>query len=74
MEKSEWYKFSAIFKDVLNLDLKPVAVSCLKKDILKTQTPKVRICKAIIDAAKGDTFQICKDNNLCFGASWHLGF
>jgi uncharacterized protein (DUF169 family) len=46
--------------------------SCLKKN--KIGDKKIRICKAILDSAQGRSFRISKENNACFGASWHLGF
>jgi len=74
MDKKEWQEYSLILKELLNLEYSPVAVSCLKEPILKDAGKKVRICRAILDAGKGETLQIDKENNACFGAGWHLGF
>ncbi len=74
MEKREWQDYSLILKEILNLEFSPVAVGCLKEPFLKDAAKKARICRAILDAGKGQTLQIDKTNNACFGASWHLGF
>jgi len=74
-EKKEWQDFSLILKGLLNLEYSPVAVSCIKEPLSsKTSEKKLRICRAILDAGRGQTLQINKENNACFGASWHLGF
>lgn len=72
--KKEWQDYALIFKEVLNLELSPIAVSCLKEPLLENFTKKVRICKAILDAANGEVLQVGKTNNACFGASLQLGF
>ena len=72
MEK-KWQGYSFKLRESLRLELSPVAVSCLKEPITGTQN-KLRICRAMLDAAKGTTLQISKENNACFGAAWHLGF
>jgi uncharacterized protein (DUF169 family) len=41
---------------------------------LENPEKKVRICRAILDAGKGEVLHIAKNNNACFGAGWHLGF
>ncbi len=74
MEKKEWQGYARVFKELLNLEYSPVAVSCLKEPSLENTDKKVRICRAILDAGKGETIEIDKRNNACFGASWHLGF
>ena len=73
MEKKEWQQFSSILKELLNLEYSPIAINCLKEPAL-TSDKKLRICRAILDAGKGQTLQINKQTNACFGASWHLGF
>ena len=73
-EKKDWQGLSLIFKEVLALELSPVAVRCTKEKEPGGQERKIRICRAIIDAAAGNLQQVCKENNACFGASWHLGF
>lgn len=74
MDKKEWQDYGLVLKELLGLDYSPVAISCLKEPILKNIGKKVRICRAILDAGKGEIIQIDKINNACFGASWHLGF
>jgi uncharacterized protein (DUF169 family) len=74
MEKKEWQEYAVILKDLLQLDSSPVAVSCKKEPLREKSEKKMRICKAILDAARGESLRIDKTNNLCFGASWHLGF
>jgi uncharacterized protein (DUF169 family) len=51
-----------------------VALICSSKPSVASSEKKVRICRAILDAGKGQTIQLGKGNNACFGASWHLGF
>ncbi|MCM8823794.1 MAG: DUF169 domain-containing protein [Candidatus Omnitrophica bacterium] len=69
-----WQELSKNLKETLNLELSPIALGCFtdKSNIIEKDN-KVRICRAIIDAAKGKSIQISKENNVCFGASWHLG-
>jgi len=74
MGKQEWQGYSGILKGLLNLEYSPVAVSCIKESFLNPTDKKVRICRAILDAGKGQTLQVDKQSNACFGASWHLGF
>ncbi len=73
-EKKDWQKFALILKEVLNLDTSPIGISCLKEPKSESSAEKVRICRAFLEAAKGKTVQISKENNACFGAAWHLGF
>ncbi len=63
MDKKEWQNYSIILKELLNLEFSPVAVSCLKEPTLPMQEKKLRICKAILDAGKGETLEISKKNN-----------
>jgi uncharacterized protein (DUF169 family) len=74
MERKLWQDYALALKEALNLGLSPVALSCLKEPVLGLPDKRLRICRAILDAASGQTLQISKDNNACFGASWHLGF
>ena len=62
-----------LFKEVLGLENSPVGIKVVEKaDFLQE---KVRICKAIKDVAKEKKkIILAKENNACFGASWHLGF
>ena len=73
-EKKDWQEFSSILKELLNLEYSPVAVNVLKEPFLKSLDKKIRICRSILDAGKGQTLQIDKETNACFGAAWHLGF
>ena len=62
-----------LFKEVLGLEDSPVGIEVTEK--LDFPKEKVRICKAIIDVAKEKKkIVLAKENNACFGASWHLGF
>ena len=74
MEERIWQNYAFILKELLNLEFSPVAVSALKEPLLPGRDKKLRICRAILDAGKGEVLQIDKQNNACFGASWHLGF
>ncbi len=74
MAKAVWKDYALQFKKVFNLNNSPVAVSCVKPDTLPPSDKKLRICRSILDAAAGASSKICKENNLCFGAAWHLGF
>ncbi len=74
MVEKKWQEYALVFKELLGLEYSPVALSCLKEPIILDSAKKLRICRAILDAGKGETLQISKDTNACFGASWHLGF
>ena len=74
MEKKSWQDYGPILKELLNLEYSPVALNCIKGFPANTPDKKVRICRAIFDAGKGEILQVGKSNNACFGASWHLGF
>ena len=73
-EKKQWQEYSKTLKEVLNLDFSPVALICTKDPKIKPSEKKVRICRAILEAGKGASICLNKENNACFGASWHLGF
>jgi len=72
--KKEWQQFSLELKELLGLDFSPVALSCLKEPQPTGEGKKSRICRAILDAGRGEIVRIDKDTNACFGAAWHLGF
>lgn len=74
MENKEWQEYSRILRELLNLEYSPVALSCVKGSVLKDADKKVRICRAILEAGKGEEMQVGKVNNACFGAAWHMGF
>ncbi len=65
---------SSVLKALLDLEFSPVAVSCLEEPYLESLQKKMRICKGILDAGRGEVIQISRENNACFGAGWHLGF
>jgi uncharacterized protein (DUF169 family) len=74
IDKKEWQKFSLALKELLNLEYSPVGLSCIKKELPGLFDKKVRICRAILEVGKGQTQEVAKNNNACFGAAWHLGF
>lgn len=74
MESEKWQDYAKIFKGVFDLEKELVAVSCIKCQDTDAGQGKVRICRAILDAAAGKSLKVNKTNNACFGASWHLGF
>jgi uncharacterized protein (DUF169 family) len=74
MDKKEWQDYAGVLKELLNLEYSPVALSCVAGIPANLTEKKIRICRAILDAGKGQVLQINKQNNACFGASWHLGF
>lgn len=74
VDKKEWQELSLILKNLLNLDSSPVGISCIKGTPLDVSAEKMRICRAFLKAAKGETLKVARENNACFGAAWHLGF
>ena len=74
MDNKEWQGYALTLKELLSLEYSPVAVSLIKEPFLEDSGKKLRICRAILDAGKGQTLQIDKTSNACFGAAWHLGF
>ena len=62
-----------LLKNLLALDYSPIAVAFLDKPI-KNEDKKIRVCRGLLDAGKGQILQIDRKNCQCFGASWHLGF
>lgn len=54
-EKKEWQNFAVILKELLNLDSSPVSVNCIKDAKPSGLGEKVRICRAFLQAAKGQT-------------------
>ena len=73
-EKKGWKDYAQILKELLSLEYSPVGLSCLEEPVFQPVEKKLRICRAILDAGKGQTLQVDKKTNACFGASWHLGF
>ncbi|MDD5291763.1 MAG: DUF169 domain-containing protein [Candidatus Omnitrophica bacterium] len=74
MGKKELQSYSKILKEVFNFDASPVAIKRAQASGESINKGKVRMCRAILDAAEGKTLTLCRENNACFGASWHLGF
>ena len=74
MDFKKWQDYADALKNVFGLEQEPVAVSCLKDKQIDSGQGKVRICRAILDAGAGKSLKVSKQNNACFGASWHLGF
>lgn len=74
MEKKVWQDYAVILKELLSLEYIPVALSRKYGEAPASDEKKLRICRAILDAGKGNCLEISKANNACFGASWHLGF
>lgn len=72
--RKDWISYSRVLKELLGLEYSPVGLSCLKTPHLPVAEKKIRICRAILEAGKGESLQIDKKTNACFGASWHLGF
>lgn len=74
MENKIWQDYGLTLKKLLNLEYSPVALNCVKGHSENPSDKKVRICRAILDAGRGESLGVDKQNNACFGASWHLGF
>ncbi|MFC1704116.1 DUF169 domain-containing protein [Candidatus Omnitrophota bacterium] len=74
MEEKKWQGYARTLKDLFALETHPVAVRRTKEKNLTKDEKRVRICRAILDAAAGQSLKVCKENNACFGAGWHLGF
>lgn len=74
MDKQDWQVKSKLLKDLFGLGYSPVALACFDNSELQENKTKVRICQAILDAGAGKILQVNKSNNICPGASWHLGF
>lgn len=73
MPKGNHRGYSLVLKELLGLEYSPVGISVSQKPITDSNK-KIRICRAILDAGKGEILQVDRENNACFGASWHLGF
>ncbi len=74
MEKRQWHDFSFLLREVFSLETSPVAVKLIKQTKQIDGQGKIRVCRAILDTAKGKTHFLYKENNACFGAAWHMGF
>ena len=74
MPDQAWRQSAEVLKELFLLETSPVAVVCTKEKPMATSERKVRICRAILDASKGKKQVLDKENNACFGATWHLGF
>lgn len=74
MDKKDWQDYSERLEELLDLELNPVALSRFDEPLLESFDKKVRVCKGILQAGKGETIQLSRENNACFGAAWHMGF
>jgi len=74
MNLQEWHEQARFFTEILGLETSPVALNRVLRQSADGPQTKTRICRAIMDAAAGRETWVCKDNNACFGAVWHLGF
>jgi len=74
MDTKEWQRYGETLKDLLDLELSPVAVRRQDEPLFESPDKKVRVCRAILRVGDGETVQISKENNACFGAAWHMGF
>jgi len=74
MDKKELQSYSDIFKAVFGLEKSPVAIRRVQAKDTPADKNKARMCRAILEAAEGKTSTLCRENNACFGANWHLGF
>lgn len=74
MGAKEWHRFGETLKELLELEFSPVALRRQEEPLIEPGDKKVRVCRAILSAGKGETVQISKENNACFGAAWHMGF
>jgi uncharacterized protein (DUF169 family) len=72
-DNKPWQEYGRVIKEVLQSAQNPVAITRLK-ECAAGNIPKVRICRAILDAGAGKSQIVHKVNNACIGASWHLGF
>jgi len=69
----QWHQWSRTLVEILGMETKPVAVSCLKKPCPSSELQH-RLCRVILEVAKGKKAHLAACNNACFGAAWHLGF
>ena len=76
-QKKQWQEFASLFKEVFAFEAEPVSLRCFPKEDsanVSGEKKRARICRSILDAAAGQSVQICSETNACFGAGWHLGF
>jgi uncharacterized protein (DUF169 family) len=75
MNDQPWKEYSTTLKSLLEMELSPVAVAVRAADGAdEAMGKKARICRAVLDAANGESSAISRENNACFGGAWHLGF
>jgi len=74
MGARQWQKYGETLKDLLDLELSPVALRRQDEPLIEPGDKKVRACRAILRVSEGETVQLSKENNACFGAAWHMGF
>ncbi|HOL66390.1 MAG TPA: DUF169 domain-containing protein [bacterium] len=73
MEVKKWQEWNEILVGTLKMDNNPVALSCLNEPCPPGQ-PRQRLCRSLLEAARGQKVWLSAANNACFGAAWHLGF
>jgi len=66
--------YARTFRELFGLEYSPVALACQSATTHQEKNQKLRICRAILEAGRGKTLTVNKENNACFGAAWHLGF
>jgi len=74
MQIQDWHQQGGTLKETLGLTTNPVGLYRTDHETAGADMTKTRICRAIMDAAAGKDITLCKTNNACFGAVWHLGF
>lgn len=74
VKNKKWQEYAVTLKEVLALEREPVGVSLVEDVLDNPPKERVRICKAFIDASRGEKIILTSGNNGCFGSSWHLGF
>lgn len=63
---------SETLKKLLDLDYEPLAVTFTIEEVPATEG-KIQMCRALKQAAEGDSFVINEETSLCPGGSWHCG-
>ena len=71
----DWQRWSQELKDILRLDVSPVAVTYSHTGPEGAVAPdeKLSVCLAIRRAAEGETVDLTADNSSCSGGSVSLG-
>ncbi len=72
MSPVEWKDYAAELKELLGLAGEPVAVTYTNEEV-EGERKKVWICRAIKQAAAGDSHIVEPANSACPGGTWHCG-